>query len=68
MANKYMKNFFKIISHQGNTNQNYIEILTAENAGKDMQKKELSCILLVRIWNINWYSHYGNLYGASSEN
>jgi hypothetical protein len=69
---------FNILSHQGNGNQNNLEIpphkksewlrsntqVTA-GAGKDVEKEEHSSIAG---GIASWYNHSGNQFGSSSEN
>ena len=67
-----------ITNHQRNANQNYNEVsphtgqnghhrknLQTINAGEGMEKGEPSYTVG---GNVNWYSHYGELYGGSLKN
>jgi hypothetical protein len=69
---------FKVLSDQRNANQNDPEISTLHQSewlrskpqvtthvGKDVEKEEHSFIA-ARI--VNWYTHFGNQSGGSSEN
>ena len=38
---------------------------TKTNAGEEVEKREPSCTV---DGNVNWYNHYGKLYGGTSEN
>ena len=76
MASRHIENMLNITHHQGNTNQNYIEIslrtsqwpkLTAQDTtdvGKDVEKGRPTCIVG---GNANWYSHSGKQCGGPSK-
>jgi GH15 family glucan-1,4-alpha-glucosidase len=40
MASKYMKKIFKILSHMGNANQNYTEILSLNSEWLSLRRQE----------------------------
>jgi hypothetical protein len=53
---------FKVLSDQGNTNQNDPQVTT--HVGEDVEKEEHSSIAG---GIANWYNHSGNQSGESSE-
>jgi hypothetical protein len=73
-----LKELFKVLSHQGNTNQNYPEITTLHpsewlrskvqetaDAGEDVEQGEPSSIAG---GSANLYNHFGNHFDVFSEN
>ena len=74
MTNKHMKKMLNIANYQRNENQNYNEVpsewpsvksLQITNAEEDVKKREPS---YTAGENVSGCSHYGKLYGGSSEN
>ena len=76
MGKKHLNEIFNILSHQGNENQNDYEILRTVKllrsitqvtayGGINVKQKEHASIVG---GSTNFYRHYRNQYGASSEN
>ena len=79
MTDKYMKKMLNITHYQRNSNQNHNEVpphtsenghhqkknLQITNTTEDVEKKEPSNTVS---GNVNWYSHYGKLYGSFLRN